>query len=63
MDPFLEDFRDEKLYCISTGRVMPQAIADEIIMADKRGQEWFKSSKMAALQTQTDLKSPFLEGR
>ena len=42
MDPYLVDFRDEKLYCILTGKVMPVDIAESILATRAQGQKWYE---------------------
>ena len=39
-DPFLTDFRDEKLYCIS--KMLSENIARSILAAQTQRQQWFK---------------------
>ena len=41
MNPFLADFRNDKLYCISTGKVVSDDIAESILATRKQGQQWY----------------------
>ena len=45
MDPFLADFRDDKLYCISTGKVISENVAGSILATQTQGQQWYDEFK------------------
>ena len=45
MDPFLVEFRDESLYCILTGKVIPADGAESILSTQTQGQKWYEEFK------------------
>ena len=45
MDPFLTEFRDNSLYCISTGKVIPADTAKSILSTQTQGQTWYEEFK------------------
>ncbi|MCG7875152.1 MAG: hypothetical protein N0C90_02335 [Candidatus Thiodiazotropha endolucinida] len=58
MDPFLVDFRDDKLYCISTGTVMPSDIADSILATESKGQQWYEEFKAGCFADHDRFEKP-----
>ena len=46
MDPILTDFCDEKLYYISTGKVISENIAGSILATWTQGQQWYEEFKI-----------------
>ena len=42
IEPFLTEFCDQKLLCISTGMVIPEDIARSIFVNHTHGQQWYE---------------------
>lgn len=49
MDPFLPKFKNDKLYCLFTGRVMQNDLADDILSVEKQRETGYEEFRIQCL--------------
>ena len=58
IDPYLVEFRDESLYCISTGKVIPADTAESILSTQTQGQKWHEEFKTGCFANSDRFEKP-----